>query len=338
MSRLETLTYPSIDTLQRPQDHPIPSQMNSAGLRELRDGVRAWENKPKKQIGEEVASLCMETKRIPDPYFYKINQNGKLTSPVTGRLVEDVVLRDSEVGELEFQALKRIQEWDKDRESGVIAWVSAPKRGVYDVSKIIVSEIREQDGEQILFNRAIVLDIDEAHCLEFAKSLSRYSLNKPYFSSNDEVRAIPLELSANCHWTYILEELLPYISLEQVRNGEDLIIKDQTVNQALDIYRQVVSNSGKVDVDSFVKLAGRSGMVGSKGSSCPPKTAFGLFADNAEKVGEKCEKVRCRRCGWEPTSGDEKRMESGEITSCPGKVKGENGEEKTCGWAPGQPV
>ncbi|MFA5932641.1 MAG: hypothetical protein WCV81_00075 [Microgenomates group bacterium] len=341
MTRLETLTDSSIDAHLRPQSSSIPSQDNSIGIRELRDGARAWEGKPKTQFAEEVASLCMETKRIPDPYFYTIREDGKLLSPVTGKLVEEVILRDSKVGELEFQAFDSIQKIVKGKKSGVIAWVSPPEAGAYSVSKIIVSEIREQDGKQILFNRAIVLDIKEAKCLEFARGLANYSHNKPYFSSNDEVRSIPLELSDNCDWTYILEELLPDISLKQVRqvrNGEDLILKQQTVNQALDIYQQTAADTGRVNVEKFVNIAGRSGMVGNRGSSCPPKanTAFNVFAGNSQEVSTGCEKVRCRKCGWEPGPDEEKRMERGELTSCPGRIKGEDGEDRVCGWSPGQ--
>lgn len=325
MAKLETLIYP-IDTPLRHQDSSIPSQINSIGYQELRAGARAWRNKPKTQIAQEVASLCMETKRIPDPYFYKINQNGKLISPVTGKLVEGVVLRDSKVGELEFQALMKIQEWDKDKEGGIIAWISPPEEGAYSVSKIIISEIRDQDGKKILFNRAIVLDIDEVKCLKFAQSLAEYSQNKPNLSSKDEIRITPIELSTNIHWSYVLEELLPGLSLQQVRTGEDLVLKDQAISQSLDLYNQVVSDSGKVNINKFVSLVGSSKMVGERGSSCPPKSAsaFDTIFNNALPTGENCSKIKCKKCSWEANESQVEQIKRGDLKSCP-----------ECGWSPG---
>lgn len=327
MAKLETLIY-STDTPLRPQDSPIPSQINSIGYRELKAGVSAWRNKPKTQIAEEVASLCQETKRIPDPYFYEIKPNGELLSPVTGKLVKEDIKRENITQELEYQSFLQVESWVRSKESGVIAWISPPEMGAYSVSKIIVSEIRDQDGKKILFNRAIVLDIDEIECLKFAQSLANYSQNKPNFSSKDELRVTPIELDTNIHWSYVVEELLPGLSLQQVRTGEDLVLKSRAVLESLALYNQVVSDTGEVNISKFVNLVGSSRMVGERGSSCPPKSAsaFDTIINNSLPTGENCSKIKCKKCSWEASENEAQQVTEGKLTCCP-----------RCGWKPGEP-
>lgn len=62
--------------------------------------------------------------------------------------------------------------------------------GTYPTSRVIISEIEEQD-------RAIVLDINEKECQKFTDDLEKYSTNHPFLSSLDQIRSTPLILNAS---------------------------------------------------------------------------------------------------------------------------------------------
>ena len=168
---VETLQHPEIDTF-----------------------TQIWRGKGQEQAAEELASYSLETKRIADPYYYLVNGNGELMSPTAHCRIRDVVQRTQPLGELEYQALLKTEQWVKGRSEGVVAWVSPPHQGIYPTSKVIISEIQINEGVKILFNRAIVLDYDEKKCFEFAQSLANYSQDRPLLSHLDEIRATPFVL------------------------------------------------------------------------------------------------------------------------------------------------
>lgn len=295
---------------------------------ELQIFINNWQGKPKGQAVEEVASYCAETNRLPDCYCFKI-ENNQLISPETGHPVKDSVRPYTTIEKLESQAWDYIEEWAITNNQGISIWVSPPT-DIYTTSKIIIHEIEELNGKKRLLNRAILLDLDEVTCLKFARSLVQYCSNKPLLASADEVRKNPLILNNfSIHWTYILEELIPDLSLKGVRLGEDKNIKQAIIAKTQQIYDSVSSQNGQVDMKLVISEVKRMGMIGSFSPSCftqtSPQTAFGYVYNHSLIIESDCKKIKCPGCGWEPKTDEEvQKIKERKTTCCP-----------DCGWKPG---
>ncbi len=254
---------------------------------EINSFLSTWGVKGREQVAEELASYSLETRRIPDPYYFLVTENGELLSPTAHCKVRDVVLRTHQVGELEFQALSVIEQWAKNNNEGAIAWVSPPYPGIYPTSKIIISEIQHEGETKKLFNRALILDFDEQECLKFAQDLSNFSQDRPLLSHLDQVRSTPLILNTHGKsWMYILQELIVDPDLWQmVRAGEDIKAKEEALVQARVIHHSIFNKS----MPSEDARRAVIGMLGDKSSSCPwlakAGTAFQVFAGSSLLIG-----------------------------------------------------
>lgn len=234
-------------------------------------------DRPKTQVIEEIASCTAESNRIPDPYIFTLTPQGELYSPSAKTKVKDSISLDTYTRRLEYQALEAVEKWARESKRGVIMWVSPPSSEEgYLTSKVIVHELIEHEGQKAVFNRAIVLDIDEERCLEFAQDLARFSNDRLLLSSLDEVRRSPISFNCPQHWTYILEEFLPDLSLKNVRSGEDLKLKEEYLTQARKIYERELAKSRRVDIKLVYQEAARL-MFGKNPLSCPPKFTESLF-------------------------------------------------------------
>lgn len=253
---------------------------------EIDSFTRAWRGKGREQVAEELASYSLETKRIPDPYYFLVNANGELMSPSAHCRIRDVVQRTQPVGELEYQALLRIEQWAGNNTEGVIAWVSPPHPGIYPTSKVIVSEIQMEGAVKKLFNRAIILDYDEKKCFEFAQRLANYSQDRPLLSHLDEIRATPFVLNARgMSWIHIFEELIDDPVLwQEVREGKDKKAKQEALVQAGIVYQGMINKSlPPKDARMMITI-----MLGSRSGSCPvvfKGTAFQSFLGASSVLG-----------------------------------------------------
>ncbi|MFH0937253.1 MAG: hypothetical protein V1808_03085 [Candidatus Daviesbacteria bacterium] len=291
--------------------------------------ISIWKDKPKQEVVEGLASVCHESWRISDPYSFIQTTEGKLYSPAYKCLVEDSIRRETWIGELEYQGFKKIEEYVLENDEGIIFWVSPQDFKAYpDDSKIVISEIQKTIEGKSLFNRAIILDIDGKTCFEMAKKLANYCSNKPEFVTINQVRSNPLILKNSIiHWTYILEELVDDLSLEHVRKGEDVKRKEKTLKEVEGIYQELFDQNEEIEVETVVVGVEKAGMVGNSPLSCPPGsrsrgTAFTVFFNNSEQI-EGCKKIKCKKCSWEASDEEAKKVVKGEITCCP-----------ECGWKP----
>lgn len=255
---------------------------------EITSFITAWQNKPKEQAAEELASYSLETKRIPDPYYFIVTKTGELFSPTAHCRIKDAVEdKTGPVGSLEYQALLSIEKWAAQNNDGAIVWISPPYQGVYPVSKIIVSEIEHEGNAKKLFNRAIVLDFDEKQCMKLAWDLTSFSLNRPVFTHLDQIRATPLILDTEDKpWVSILEELIDDPALWiMIRNEEDKQLKKAALRQATMVQKQFFVTQG-LSYSTEARMAVMR-MLGPRQGSCPPKTslqsriAFQVFSENA---------------------------------------------------------
>lgn len=253
-----------------------------------------WVDKPQAQVTEELASWSLETKRIPDPYFFPIRSDGKLLSPMTGELVENSIEKNSYLGQKEWIAFQRIQEWDKDAKTGVSFWISPPHRLRSKFTKVIASEIVDDElrGRQ-LFNRSIMLELDENQALELHRNLHLANGVISDLTSPEEVRSRPVFLNnQDGNWVKYLNiniEDEPIINM--VRTGDDLKEKELALKNSGVIYDRLFLNKniGFDDerVKSTITEARSMNYFGKYDSTCPT-TAFELVFDVGAKLIRNC--------------------------------------------------
>lgn len=241
---------------------------------------------PHPQFIEERASHSLETRRIPDPYWFWVDSSGKLTAS-DGQLIESSIEKTSFVGQLEFQAFLRIQEWVQENSEGVAFWVS-PK-GPYATTKIIASEIVFVRDRKLLFNTAIILDsLNTKDCVRLVNNFSSRE-----FSSVEEVRANPVfvRLPVGMPWHRVLEEhtAAPDV-LRQIKDGGYIELKQKTLRQIEEILDQlpsqtqtlVYTKSSSAYSSVFENQLRQAGLVGEHPDSCSYlPTAFSLFFNHS---------------------------------------------------------
>lgn len=252
---------------------------------EITSFINTWRGKPKEQVVEEIASYSLETKGIPDPYYFTVTATGELFSPTAHCRIKDAVEdKTGPLGRLEYQAVLAIERWVAQSNDGAVVWVSPPYPGIYPTSKVIISEIGYGDGVKKLFNRAIVLDLNEIECIKFAWNLTSFSRNMPVFTHLDQIRATPIILNTqDSPWIDILEGLIDDPALwESIRNGEDQRAKKEAVERAGMVQKEFFSSlehqyPHEAEVEVLQMLGPRSG-------SCPvvlKSTGFQVFAGSS---------------------------------------------------------
>ncbi len=256
--------------------------------------LQEWVLAPASQQSENLASKSHETRRIPDPYIF-ICKNGKLVSPSNMEPVEEHIDRRNYTEEMEFQAFLKIQEWSAKNESGISLWFSPPD--YYDCLKIISSELLYSTEGKIIFNRAIVLDVDFKTSIEIANRLSDLKYQNP-----EDLRLNPIFLSLKQElvWLDVLAEYTNQVSL--IKSGEDLQIKRDTLKQTTHIFTRT-SSVWEAEIE-----ARRQDLIGEFVDSCATSSnsAFNTLLNNA--LGETF--FECPKCHGAIPSGLG-------ITTCP---------------------
>lgn len=280
--------------------------------------ISGWVLNPAKQESEELASQSHETKRIPDPYIFRV-KNGKLVSPANGIPIENKIEKGGLIYDGEYEAFIKLQTWADENVDQVSLWFSPPYLNGYSALKIVASEILYSvEWGKILFNRAFVLDVDSTTSLKIANYLS-----KDKFTHPEELRRQPIFLSNDTDWESLLSQYTDQIDL--IKNSQDLKIKCQTLNQIKKIY----ANIDLVGMNVFeareyaYNQARQEDLIGKHADSCATsQSAFNtIFGSLFETT---LDSFPCPRCNGPITSGLG-------ITTCPhcGLTKEEAGS--TCG-------
>lgn len=255
---------------------------------EIASFIASSKHTPLEQFAQELASYSLETKRIPDPYYFTVNKSGELFSPTARCLVKDKVEdKTGSIGRPEYEALLFIEKWAARESDGAIVWVSPPAPHIYPISKIIVSEIQQQNGEKILFNRAILLPYSGRECLEFAAKLIKFSSSAKASFNTDQLRANPIALQTKGQdWINILEQLINDPRLwESIRKGVDTKAKKEAVRRAVIVRNEIFNAKRPLDMDHAVMTIMQ--MMGSGSASCPAAItnkrtgAFTVFAGSS---------------------------------------------------------
>ena len=281
--------------------------------------ISEWVLKPAKQESEELASQSHETKRIPDPYIFRV-KNGKLVSPANNIPVENKIEKGGPIYDGEYEAFIKLQSWADKNVNQVSLWFSPPYLNGYFALKIVASEILYSDEwGKILFNRAFVLDVDSTTSLKIANYLS-----KDKFTNPEELRSQPIFLDNGTDWESLLSQYTDQIDL--IKNSEDLKIKNRTLNQVRRIYTKI-NLTGDMNIfearEFAYNQARLQGLIGKHADSCATSrsTFNSIFGNLFETV---LDSFPCPRCNGPITSGLG-------ITTCPhcGLTKEQAGS--TCG-------
>lgn len=238
------------------------------------------------QFSENLSSEIHETNRISDPYIFLINRaGGKLQTP-NGQDIEGFMETDTYLGELEKGAFEQIQNWSMNARNGCAVWFSPPYKDEYPVSKIVVSKIMGLDSDRaILFNRAIVLDIDALRLLGVANQL----ISSAWVPDPETLRGLPLFPSEEefNEWFRTMSSLSE--QFKQVSNGFDLSHKIATYQRV----RQISDSAIYQDYHRIYKKAERENLMGQHIGSCPPSvsaggrnTPFSVFSGEFNSLGE----------------------------------------------------
>jgi hypothetical protein len=278
---------------------------------ELHTFKSAWQGKPPEEVIEGILSLSMETNRIPDKYDYEFDEIGKLIDSVTGKRIEDVVLRGSAPYDKEYEGLLFIQDWGRQTESGHIVWISPTYDGIYPLAKTIVSEIVSDGDKKKLLNRAFMLNLDPQGCIELGNEFSIYSTVQPGFIDTETLRGqpIPLDLLGGDEWQLIVEHTLKdSAAWELVRTGQDVAIKETNRPAAEALYRRMFFETD-YSQRTFEEKQEILSIFGKQGYSCPPAMQQGAFNTLLKYSGVE-NSFPCPKC--------EKPIPSGKgITKCP---------------------
>lgn len=172
-------------------------------------------------------SEVLESHGIPDTYLWRFNELGQVIPEHSDTPIEDVVVKDTPLGRVEFEALLKIQEQAFKMNAGFIIWIS-PRHPIYypDASKIIISE---KIGETLL-NKAFVTNWDVIGSILVAKELATLSdLDPNIFRSPTDVRANPIfiDIKNEEDLALALKRMLDKKTIEMIENGEDVIAKQK---------------------------------------------------------------------------------------------------------------
>jgi len=268
-------------------------------IQELAGFIHSWNGKPRNQVVSELASYSLETKLDPDPYHFTIRSDGKLISPLTNKLVEDSVEKISPLGYAEWQALQKIQQWDKDKDFGLAFWFSPPHPERSKFTKLIVSEIQTKDSGKLLFNRSLLLEIDATGALGVAKNLALASQDINFQKHTilpESLRSHPVFVDeTGVDWVEFMENNVGGDIWEKIRSGKDISDKELAIKKSGVLYETIYANNHSINYDSeevkyVIHRANSLGFFGKHSATCPPlldsqtaNSSFGMFIANSEK-------------------------------------------------------
>lgn len=230
---------------------------------------------------DSLASDVLESRRIPDPYYFEITNDSRILYPPTQRDIETYIDTSNPVFEKESQAFKKIKEAIREKRADLFVWITPPHPDHYPVLKIVISKIVKNKGKRVLFNRALVSNtIDRNRILDTANKLGILSENCPLFTDLENLRSCPIFLNIDLE-EFVLQTLEPLDNvkrqIEIIRTNGDLAIKLQTKRQIRAILEQE---------EGLLRL---NKLFGNFQRSCPTKnnlkiTPFTLFFANAQSI------------------------------------------------------
>jgi len=226
------------------------------------------------------ASDALESRRIPDPYSFEITSKGDILYPPTQEDIEKYIRTDHPVYLREKSAVKVIKERLKTKEADFFVWITPPYPEIYPVLKIVTSKIIEKEPRKLLFNRALVVDVnDPGIILQTANTLAQFDTRKVVYTDLEQIRSRPI--CTNFENEDRVFEILNNLKnlgrqIDLIKSGEDIKIKKEVRDQIAQI----------IDVDNLEKEMTNRQILGKYERSCPIRnsggqSAFALFFGNS---------------------------------------------------------
>lgn len=230
-------------------------------IQEVYNMLPIWKDKPIEQRTEEFLSFGTETKRIPDRYKFIVID--KLISPITRKPIEKSVEKDSYIGEVEFEAFEKIQDFAVKNETGTAIWISPLIKDVYPTSKIIFSTIDYEKGEKILINCSLVIDANTEECLDLANLISISEGMK--YKNTDEIRKKPIFMNTKMAISWMESLVMIKDQFENEKKEQILLNYKQT---ELIILNMPIYYNRYQQAEYLVQQGLQNGILGEAKTSC----------------------------------------------------------------------
>jgi len=261
-------------------------------INEVAEMLSVWKNKPIQQVIQEFSSFSTETKRIPDRYKFIVTD--KLISPVTDGPVEESIEKVSNIGKIEFEAFQQIQNFAVKNETGTSIWISPLAKNIYPSSKIIFSSIEYENGEKILLNCSLVIDLDEEECLDLANLIAISEGIK--FKNTEEIRKTPIFMETKMAIDWI-ESLVTLKN--QFKKEEEQSLSEYPQIESL--FRSIPANLNFYQQAEYIVVQSlQNGYLGENKTSCGGSTknsnltSSEFFSENSLDLNESF--FECPRC------------------------------------------
>lgn len=279
---------------------------------------------------ENLASVELESRLTPDPYFYIFSPQKQLISPRSMLPVINFLAHTTPLEIAEHDAFEKLEKWTAKNNSGYTLWISPPdKASDYLFAKFTVSQIVNNDGFKTLDNTAIITNQTREQCLQIGKFLAEYSKYSLDFQEPidniEELRATPIPFVSpqGGNWIDFLSQYFGKTETwEKIRTSVHLQEKEEarafwkakftslqnrmanaiTHNERQEIYREIID-----------QIQSR-GITQNSPRSCPlsflKQGAYTMTLNNSQVFFEIENSFPCPRCSLPIPSGLG-------ITTCP---------------------
>jgi hypothetical protein len=171
------------------------------------DSITALRRNPQRLV-PELVSISNETNGRPDPFNIIVSKDG-LRDPITGRLVREIIDRQSPLGKIEARFLDGMEALAPEKDEGVFVWISPPhpKRSQY--SKVVFYRIvYALDGQKVTDDLSILFGANTSQAIKIASEISGKS-----FIDSEDLRGTPLFFEDDEETIQKVLELISYYPL-----------------------------------------------------------------------------------------------------------------------------
>lgn len=170
----------------------------------------------------------------------RFTQDGKLFNPDTGEVIENGLRNQAETDGPENKVFDKIQNWLFGNETGLAVWISPPKEGFFEESRILLYAIQKEGGDKIVRLWALPSKNNGEGCVEAANCLLGFSLENPKtIKDPEELRCAPIFIQGpvNLNLDKFLSEFFyfPKGTLEKLQTGEYIKIRQAAQREACEV-------------------------------------------------------------------------------------------------------
>jgi len=260
------------------------------------DSIFALRRNPQRLV-PELVSLSNETNGRPDPFSLVVSKEGVI-DPETGRLVREIIDRESPLGKIEAKVLDSIDVLAPEKDRGVFVWVSPPHPRRSQFSKVVFYRIDYfSDGQKVLDNLAVRFGANTSQTMELASEISGKG-----FVDSENLRGTPFFFDDD---EAIIQKVVNLISHYPLPITDS---DDREVQKQAQIYAKMIKSGAPEGL--IVEHMQMSGFLGENPLDCPPNfmeytlkhSLVGKYVEHCGKCGVRIGRAipkgyRCPSCG-----------------------------------------